>query len=83
MRADPHAMLGSSLVVRALQGVKSTPKGGGATVLIVAAPASLTAHFPFFPFWPMTFHLTPRIPILPRAAGHQAKTGWVGALEAH
>ena len=76
----PHATLGSSLVVRALQGGVHS-KGGWAYCAHRCSPSiRLTVLFPFFPFWPMIFYVTPRIPIPPRAAGHPAKTRWVRAL---
>ena len=80
----PHATLDSSLVVRALQGGVHS-KGGWAYCAHRCSPSiRLTVLFPFFPFWPMIFYVTPRIPIptqSSRTPGKDSVAG--GALEAH
>lgn len=77
-------MSGSSLVVRALPEA-STPKGWGVYCAHRCSPSiGLTVLFPFFPFWPMTLYLTPRIPITiqsSRTRGKDSVGG--GTLEAH
>ena len=51
------------------------------TVLIAAAPASGYSLISLFSFLANDlFILLPEFPLLPRAAGHAAKTRWVGAL---